>query len=218
MVQRDVTEAWGRALCVVPNALGSGASPEPRRGDASPRTPRCGLAKRSTASQGDCRCSRTDARVPGWQDLGGAEARAGPAPRPPGRPCQAAYADRSDSSDGAPSLFAQASTSQTPFCVLTSAFCILPGASPEPRRGEVSPFPPFRAQKSRLSSCSGRKVSGMALFMHEIAECRNGTFWHSQVLWCHQSGTGSGLRCPAPEGARRPLHRTLCSSSVRGIS
>ena len=24
----------------------------------------------------------------------------------------------------------------------------------------------------------------------------------------------SGVRCPAPEGARRPLHRTLCSSSV----
>jgi len=30
--------------------------------------------------QGGCRCSRTDARVPDWQDLGGAEARAGPAP------------------------------------------------------------------------------------------------------------------------------------------
>ena len=39
-----------------------GRGPKPRRGDVSPRTPREGLTERSTASPGDCHCSRTEAR------------------------------------------------------------------------------------------------------------------------------------------------------------
>ena len=41
-----------------------------------------------------------------------------------------------------PPFSAQASTSQTPFCILTSPFYILPGASPETRRGDASPRTP----------------------------------------------------------------------------
>ena len=36
-----------------------GRCPTPRRGDASPRTPREGPTERRTAPPGDCRCSRT---------------------------------------------------------------------------------------------------------------------------------------------------------------
>jgi len=43
--------------------LGHGASPEPRRGDTSPRTPRGSLAVWCTTPQGDCRCSRTETRA-----------------------------------------------------------------------------------------------------------------------------------------------------------
>ena len=91
-------------------SLGHGASPEPRRGDASPRTPRCSLAAWRTTPQGDCRCSRTRLPIRCW-----------------------AFGVRC-------SMF---------------AFFGAYGASPEPRRGDVSPRTPRECLAERRTTPQG---------------------------------------------------------------
>jgi len=50
--------------------LGRGASPEPRRGASSPRTPQCSLAVWCTTPQGDCRCWRAETEAHERQKAG----------------------------------------------------------------------------------------------------------------------------------------------------